>query len=506
MTRPAIGASREDGPVQPERSAGSRARGATVLLSTQWLRYVLQIANIVLLARLIGPADFGVVSLGLAIVGIASVLGDFGLSLAALREKTLTQQQKSNLLWINTAIGAGLAALVAAAAVPIAQAFGDDRLIAVVLIAAPAYLFRAAAVQFQVELNREERFRRLAASELGGDAVGVVSAVILALLGWGYVALALQGAIAAAVSLAWACRAAGWRPSRPRRAPMRRLLTFGVSTLGAHAAHYVTTNVDTIAMGAWYSSATVGLYSRAYQLVMLPLQQVAAPLTRVVLPRLAEVADDLVALNDALVRAQRLVSHALLAVTGLLVVCGAPLIEVVLGAAWVPAMQYLPVLAAGTVFQTIAYAYYWGFAALGRSGTLFLSEIVGRIPMVALILLWAPLSPVGVAWGVVAGQVLIWASGTFVFAPRAGLRVPELIQTAIVPLMVSGVATAGAWGLDVAVLTELPPIVRLFAACAAWFALAAGVLAVCGRRDVGLMRAVVRSMTARRGGAAEAPT
>lgn len=484
--------------MQPERSAGSRARGATVLLSTQWLRYVLQIANIVVLARLIGPTDFGVVSLGLALVGIASVLGDFGLSLAALREKTLTQQQKSNLLWINTAVGAALALVVAAAAVPLSLAFDDDRLVAVILIAAPAYLFRAAAVQFQVELNRGERFRRLAASELGGDAVGVASAVVLALLGAGYVALALQGTIAAAISLIWACVAARWRPSLPRRAEMRRLLTFGVSTLGTHAAHYVTTNVDTIAMGAWYSSATVGLYSRAYQLVMLPLQQVAAPLTRVVLPRLAEVADDLEALNDALVRAQRLVSHALLAVTGLLVVSGAPLIEVVLGEQWVPAMQYLPVLAAGTVFQTIAYAYYWGFAALGRSGALFLSEIVGRVPMVALILLWAPLAPVGVAWGVVAGQVLIWASGTFFFAPRAGLRVGELIRTAIVPLVVSAVATAGAWGLDAAALSGLPPVVRLVAVCAAWLTLAGGMLAVFGRRDVELMRSVVRSMVSRR--------
>jgi len=491
--------------VQPERSAGSRARGATVLLSTQWVRYLLQIANIVVLARLIGPTDFGVVSLGLAIVGIASVLGDFGLSLAALREKALTQQQKSNLLWINTAIGAVLAVLVAAAAVPIGRAFADDRLITVVLIAAPAYLLRAAAVQFQVELNREERFRRLAASELGGDAVGVLTAVILALVGTGYAALAFQGTISALVSLVWACVAAGWRPSPPRRAEMRRLLTFGVSTLGAHAAHYVTTNVDTIAMGAWYSSAVVGLYSRAYQLVMLPLQQVAAPLTRVVLPRLADVADDLDALNDALVRAQRLVSHALLAVTGLLVVCGAPLIQVVLGAEWVPAMEYLPVLAAGTVFQTIAYAYYWGFAALGRSGVLFLSEIVGRVPMVALIVLWAPLAPVGVAWGVVAGQVLIWASGTFVFAPRAGLRVPELLRTAIVPLVVSGVATAGAWGLDVAALIDLPPIVRLVVVCLAWLILAGGMLAVCGRRDVRLIVSVARSLTSRRGVTAEAP-
>ncbi len=169
-------------------------------------------------------------------------------------------------------------------------------------------------------------------------------------------------------------------------------------------------------------------------------------------------------------------------------------------------MQFLPVLAAGTVFQTIAYAYYWGFAALGRSGTLFLSEIFGRAAMVVLIVVWAPLAPVGVAWGVAAGQVLIWASGTFVFAPRAGLRVGLLLRTAVVPLVVSGAATAGAWGLDVAVLQDFAPMLRLVAVVAAWFLLAVGMIAVCGRRDLEAIMAVVRTVTSRRaasGAAAE---
>lgn len=484
----------------PEASRGARARGATLLLSTQWVRYLLQIANIVVLARLIGPSDFGVVSLGLAIVGIASVLGDFGLSLAALRETSLSQQQKSNLLWINSGIGAALAGAVALAAAPIAEAFGDDRLRAVVLLAAPAYLLRAAAVQFLVELNRREHFSRLAAAEVGGDAIGVGTAVVLALAGSGYVALAVQGTVAAMVTLLWAALAARWRPSLPRRAEMRSLLTFGLSTLGTHAAQYVTTNVDTIMLGAWYPAAMVGFYSRAYQLVMLPLQQVAAPLTRVVLPRLAQVADDLPALNEALVRAQRLVSHVLLGVTGLLVVGGAPLIEVVLGADWLPAMQFLPILAVGTIFQTIAYAYYWGFAALGRSGALFLSEVVGRVPMVLLIVVLAPLAPAGVAWGVVAGQVLIWASGTFVFAPRAGLRVRALLGTAVVPLLVSGGATLAAWGLDAGVFVHLPAIIRLVSVTLSWLLIGVLLLALCGRSDARLIGQTLRTMRPQRSG------
>lgn len=470
----------------------ARVRGAGVLLSTQWLRYALQIVNIVVLARLISPADFGVVSLGLAIVGIASVIGDFGLSLAALREESLSEAQKNNLFWINSGLGAVLALAVAASAVPLAAAFDDDRLVGVALLAAPAYLFRAAAVQFQVEVNRQERFRRLAASELAGDGAGVLVAVLLALAGSGYLALAVQGSVAAMVTLVWVGIAAGWRPGRPRRAPMRTLLTFGVSTFATHAASYAAGNVDTIAMGVWYSSAVVGYYSRAFQLVMLPLQQIAAPLTRIVLPRLSAVAGDAPALNAALVRAQRLVGHALLAVTGLLVVGGPALIDVVLGSAWLPAVQFLPILAAGAMFQTIAYAYYWGFAALGRSGALFFSELIGRVPMIVLILVLAPIAPAGVAVGVAMGQVLIWASGTFFFAPRAGLDVRALLGSAVVPIAVSGLATLSTWGIDLAVLHGLPSWGRLVAVTATWFVVWVAAMAVMGRRDAALLVATAR--------------
>ncbi|MGC5209793.1 oligosaccharide flippase family protein, partial [Escherichia coli] len=73
----------------------------------------------------IDPADFGLVSLGLALSGFAAVLGDFGLSLAALRAPTLSADQRDLLFWINTLVGVVATAVIVVAAFPLSVAYGD---------------------------------------------------------------------------------------------------------------------------------------------------------------------------------------------------------------------------------------------------------------------------------------------------------------------------------------------------------------------------------------------
>ena len=81
-----------------------------------------------------------------------------------------------------------------------------------------------------------------------------------------------------------------WIPGRPRRrVPMRRFTRFGASLLGTNLMGFVVNNIDNVAIGAVWGAGPLGLYSRAYQLLQVPLQQVNAPLSRVVLPILSRV-------------------------------------------------------------------------------------------------------------------------------------------------------------------------------------------------------------------------
>lgn len=466
--------------------------GAFALLAAQWGKYAVQVGGIVLLARLIAPADFGLVSLGLALAGFAAVLGDFGLSLAALRAPVLSPAQRDMLFWINTAVGVGAAAVVAAAALPAGAAFGDERLTTVLLLLAPAFALRSASVQYRVELNRSGRLGTLAAVEFAGDVLGLIVAAILAIGGYGVLGLSLQGTIAAAITLAAAVACAGWMPRPPHRGvPIRRLLSFGGNTFVVHLLNYTSANIGTMTVGAASGAGVLGLFSRANQLVNLPLEQLASPLTRIVIPALSR-APDVAEVQRRLGRFQVLLCAPVLGYISLLASTASPAIHLVLGADWEPAAAVVPVLAIGAVFQTMGYVGYWAFVARDRPGLLLGAEAAGRGIMIALSIAWAPIGPLWVAAAIALGHVIVWAGSTFVFLPRAGISGLRLARSAARILTVFAAAWVVATATDLVAVSAWEPLPRLLVLVTAWGATAAAMTVLVARADLAVIRGFIR--------------
>ena len=88
------------------------ARGSAITLGGQWVKFLIQFTSIAVLARVLSPDDFGKMAMVMAVVGAATVIGDFGLSLASVQASEISENQRSNLFWINTAIGLLLTVLV----------------------------------------------------------------------------------------------------------------------------------------------------------------------------------------------------------------------------------------------------------------------------------------------------------------------------------------------------------------------------------------------------------
>lgn len=469
-----------------------RRKGAFLLLGAQWGRYLSQVLGIVILARLVGPGDFGIVALGASVAGLAAVLGDFGLSMAALRAPALTDRQRTNLFWMNTGIGTAAAGLVAGVAPAFAAVFDDTRLVVVLLLLAPAFLLRSASAQLRVELNRSGRLERLAGSELAGDLSGLAGAVVLALLGGGYLALALQGTLAAAVTLAVAFACTTWRPGLPRRgADMRGLLAFGGNTFVVHALNYASTNVGTLMIARSASDQVIGFYNRATQLVNLPIDQVITPLTRVVIPHLAG-ATSASDLGTRLAKFQVVLCYPAFAYLSLFVAAAPPAIEVVLGPAWTPAAAFVPVLAVGALFQTLGYPQYWAFVSTGRSALLLASEAAGRLAMIALAIGLAPLGPLAVATAVAAGQFLLWVAAAVVFLPRTGVPSWPLVRAGLRPIAIFATALAASTLVDQLFSASFVALARLCAIVGVWGVVVTALILLAGRRDLRVIAGSLR--------------
>ena len=345
--------------------AARTVKASAITLAGQWVRFVIQTGSLIVLARLLSPRDYGLVAMVTAIVGIAQVLGDFGLSLAAVQARVLSRAQKTNLFWLNSLLGLTLTCVVFALRDPIAAFYHRPALTQIVSVLSIAFVINGLTTQFEAELTRSMRFSRLAIRDISAAIVAFGVAVGLAIAGAGYWALVGQQLALAGASLFGSVVLSGWWPGLPRiRESMGGLLGFGANTMALQVSAYISTNIDSVFVGRFWGPALLGVYNRAYTLFTLPLQQLTAPLTRVVLPTLSRIHDEALFLRY-LVRAQLLNSYILVGalVTGAAV--AQPLIATTLGPKWSGVVPIFQVLALGGVFQALAYLYYWIFLARG---------------------------------------------------------------------------------------------------------------------------------------------
>ncbi|AEV71904.1 membrane protein involved in the export of O-antigen and teichoic acid [Mycolicibacterium rhodesiae NBB3] len=480
----------------------SASGNALLALSGQWGRYALQLLALVVFSRLLSPADFGLVAMVTGVVGIAYVIGDFGLSLAALQAEQLHADQRTNLFWYNTGIGFVVAALICVAAGPLASFYDDPRVAPVSMVLASVFLLNGIAVQFRTELNRELRFGVIAAADTLGQAAGFFGALVGALVGWSYWALVAMPVIAAVVTNAIIITWARWWPGWYRRGtPMRSLLTFGVNILLTQVINYVSTNIDQIAIGRVWGATALGFYNRAFQIARIPAQQVAAPLTRVVLPYLARLQGDPASYLEAVRKTQLALSTLLLSVLAFAAGTGDWLVPVILGDGWQESVPLLRVLCLAGALQAIGYVTYWVLLSQGKTGLLFATELGARLVMIALIIAAAAWGPLWVALAAAVGQALLLISAAFFALPRANVRAGPVLMPAFRPAVLFALAAVAAW-IAGHLADTLPDIAALLIATVAFTAVCLPAMALPGyRHDVGVLLGFVRSVRGAEGNA-----
>ena len=476
----------------------SASGNALLALSGQWGKYALQLAALVVFSRLLSPADFGLVAMVTAVVGIAYVIGDFGLSLAALQAQELDRHQRSNLFWWNAVIGLAVAGLVSAAALPLAALYDDPRVTAITLVLSSVFLLNGLGVQFRTELNRALRFNVIAAADVIGQAAGFAAALVAAFAGWSYWALVLMQVVAALITNVIVVVGARWWPGRYRRGtPMRSLLVFGANTFFTQVVNYISTNIDQVLIGRVGGAATLGFYNRAFQIARVPAQQVAAPLTRVMLPYLARRLDDRSAYLSAVSRAQLALATLLLSLLAFVTGTGDWLVPVALGAGWETTVPILRALCLAGALQAIGYVSYWVLLSQGRTGLLFVSEFGARVVMVALMFAVVGYGPVWVALAGAVGQLLILVAALTFALSRAGVPSGPVFLPAVRPALLFGAAGAAAYTVGHLLPATSPDLLSLLTAAVVFAAVCALALVFPAyRRDLRSLRALAGSIRA----------
>lgn len=412
------------------------ARGIKVTGGGQIVAILTQLLSVVVLSRLLSPDEYGQLAMVMAIVVVGEVIREFGLANAAIQAPVLTNQQRSNLFWWNTGLGAACAISLFFAAPLIASFYDEPRVEPIAQALAATFLLGGLATQSKAHLARDMRFGVLTITDVAPGVLGLVAGISTALLGWGVWALVAQRVVISILVLVLAVSFDKWFPRLPRRTVgMAPLLRYGLNLVGTQLISGASRNIDYIVLGHRFGASATGLYSRAFELVINTLNQINAPATKVAVPVLARLQDDRPKFDAFLLRGQRALLLAIIPLCGLGVALAEPLVAVALGPAWADVVPYIQALAVvAATDRILGYATWWFALATGRTDVTLRVTLVRAVLLVAGVLVGSNYGALGVAWGLAIATTLGWLADLAIYRSLAGAPSGKLLKNSLVAI------------------------------------------------------------------------
>lgn len=354
------------------------------------------------LARLLIPEDYGVAAVALAITIFASILTDFGIGPAIVHRSELTRSFVASAFWLNALSGLVLTSCVVLAAEPLADLYGRPELADLMRLASLNSLLSLAVIPLAL-LQRRRAFRRIAVVEVSAACVGVLAAISCAVAGFGAASLVAGPLVTTLVASVLSIASAPIPTSAPTREDMHAIWQFSWGLVAFSSTNYWSRNADNLLLGL-VDTASLGLYSRAYQLMMLPVEQVPTVLQRVLLPSLAEVQHDPPGMGRRWLRTIHMSWAVGLPLSVGAAVTAPALIPTLLGPGWSGAAPLLTILSLSVPPQLIARTAGAVFQATGQTARQFRVGLVSTLVVIGCIAAGLPWGAIGVATGVAVGM------------------------------------------------------------------------------------------------------
>ena len=438
-------------------------RGGAARLVAQAATLLLRTGALVVLARLLGPEDFGLVAMVTAFTGVLSVFRDFGLSAAAVQREDITRDQHSTLFWINVLVGALLALVTLAAAPAIAAFYHEPRLVWVAAVLGTAFLFNAMGVQHSALLQRQMRFTAMAAISLVSLLVGTAIAVGGAAIGYGYWALVASSVVTPVVASIGYWLATGWVPGMPRRrVGIRSMVHFGGTLALNEVIAYIALNADKVTIGRFLGVDAIGIYGRASQLLAIPSGALDSAVGEVAFSALSRLQNDPARFRRYFLKCASFVLGLTLPITIACALFADDIVLVLLGRKWQASTEIVRLLAPTIAAMAVFGPMRWLIYSLGLVRRSLKITLVFAPILILGCVLGLPYGAAGVAFAYSAVMVL-WAVPHVAWSVHGtAISVRDVAAVVIRPLACS--VMAGAVGYAVRLMcgdffTPLPRLV-----------------------------------------------
>lgn len=422
--------------------AGKAVRGGISTMTAQGVRFILQVAGTMVLARLLTPADYGLIAMVTVVVNFAQMFKDAGLSMATVQKKKISHEQISTLFWINVLISVVLGVCVLVGSPLVTVFYGKPELTAVTAVLSISFIISGLSIQHAALLRRHMCFGNLAIVQIAAQIITLAVTILLALYGWRYWALVCGSLTTAFSTVLLTFFFCPWVPGRIRKGTgVRGMLKFGGHLTGFNFINYFARNADNILIGRFIGADSLGLYDKAYGLFMMPISQIRVPMTNVAMPALSTLRGQPKRYRKYYQRIVDIMATLTMPLTMYCVLEADFLIRLILGSQWLGAVPVFRLLAIAGMIQPIAGTRGLVLLSSGYSQRYLYWGIFNAVLCIISFILGLPYGIEGVATAYALANYLILIPSLFYCFYETPVTVSLFLKTLLPPLVAGGVAS-----------------------------------------------------------------
>ena len=333
----------------------------------------------IVLARLLSPKDYGIVSLVNVFIVIASVFVTSGFSASLIQKKDATQLDFSTIFHISLIFSFIIYGIIYLCAPLISDFYRNDTLIPIVRVFALQLPLSSINSIQQAYVSRHMAFRKIFVSTTVATILSGLIGIMLAFLGWGVWALVAQTILSTALQTLVLLLEIPWRPKFEFSIESaKELIGYGWKVFGASLLGTFFNELRNLTIGRFYSPANLAYYNRGSRLPELIANNIDGTITSVLFPVLSKHSDDFDKLKSMIRRSIRTSTFIIMPLMFGLAVAAKPVTQILLTDKWLPSVPFMQCLCISAAFGSISNANMQVIKASGRSDILLKLEFIKK--------------------------------------------------------------------------------------------------------------------------------
>ncbi len=362
----------------------------------------------IVLARLLEPTDYGIISMVAIFITISQVFVDSGMGSALVQKKDAGDLEFSSVFYFNIVMCAGIYGILFVTAPIIAKFYENEQLTSVIRVLSLTVVISSLKNVQQAYVSKKMLFKRFFFATLGGTIMAAVIGIYMAFKGYGVWALVAQQLTNSIIDTIILWITVKWRPKKMFSfKKLKELFSFGWKLLVSSVLHSVYGNLRELIIGKLYSSADLAYYNKGTQFPNLIVSNINSSIDSVLLPAMSQEQKNVEKVKKMTRRAIKTSSYIMWPLMLGLAVVAKPLVNLLLTEKWSQTVIFLQIFCLVYVFEPIQTANLNAIKALGRSDIFLKLEVVKKIMGIIILLCTMNFGVLAIALGMLFYTVFV---------------------------------------------------------------------------------------------------